>query len=93
MTSAMATGMTVTGIAGLSVGNLTATVTSNSASSPNPVQVATLIPVVTPSSAGLAATATSVTIHGFGFDPTAAHDAVSFSGGVTGTVSSARPRR
>ena len=53
------------------------------------MSVATVIPVVTPSTASLAANATSLTINGFGFDPIAANDVVSLGGGVTGTVSTA----
>ena len=54
------------------------------------VQVATAAPVVTSSAAYINATATSMTIAGFGFDTTfAAHDSVTFNDGVTGTVMSA----
>src|SRR5262249_60298702 len=54
-----------------------------------PVQVATVVPVVTSSTADLTADSTSMTIGGFGFDTNAANDVVTFSGGVTGTVTSA----
>jgi hypothetical protein len=43
---------------------------------------------ITPSTASLAADATTLTINGSGFDPNAANDTVTFSGGATGTVSS-----
>ena len=90
VTSATATKLTVTSLSGLTVGSLTATVTSNSVSSTSAVQVATVIPVVTTSTASLGVNATTLIIDGFGFDTTAAHDVVSFGGGVTGTVSSAK---
>jgi hypothetical protein len=48
-----------------------------------------VVPVVTYSAASIAATATSVTINGFGFGPTAANDTVTFSGTVKGTVTAA----
>ena len=89
MTSASSTQLTITSLSGLVVGNLTASVTVNSVSSGAPVQVATVIPVVTSSSANLPANATSLTINGFGFSTTAGNNAVSFSGGATGTVTSA----
>ena len=73
VTAATATTLTVTSLTGLTVGSLTATVTSNSVSGTSAVPVATVIPV----------------INGFGFDPIAANDVVSFGGGVTGTVSTA----
>jgi hypothetical protein len=37
----------------------------------------------------LAANATTVTIRGFGFDPTAAHNTVVFNNGAVGTVTAA----
>ena len=54
-----------------------------------PVQVATINPVVTPSSAGLSADATSITIAGLGFDSNIANDSVNFDNGVTGSVTGA----
>src|SRR5947208_12636970 len=50
------------------------------------VQVATVVPVVTSSTANLAANATTLTINGFGFSNTAADNTASFSGGVRGMV-------
>ncbi len=89
VTSASSTQLTVTSLSGLVVGNLTASVSVNGVSSGTAVQVATVIPVVTASAADVSVTATSLTINGFGFDSTAGNDTVSFSGGVTGTVTSA----
>ncbi len=89
VTSASSTQLTVTSLSGLAVGNLTASVTINGVSSGTAVRVATVIPVVASSSANLPITATSLTINGFGFSTTAGNDTVSFSGGVTGTVTSA----
>jgi hypothetical protein len=80
--------LTVTSLSGLTGGNLSASVTVNSGSS-SAVQVATVTPVVTPSMGSLPINATSLTINGFGFDPTAANDTVMFSGGVTGTMTTA----
>jgi len=45
--------------------------------------------VVTSSTATLAASATTITIHGFGFDPTAANNRVTFNDGAVGTVTAA----
>ncbi len=73
-------------------GTLTAVVTTDGATSGLPVQVGTVTPVITSSTAGLAANATSLTIAGFGFDTTVANDSVTFtdgSGAATGTVTSA----
>lgn len=89
VSSASATQLTVTDVTGLTAGNLTATVTSNSVSSGNPVQVATVTPVITENTADLAANATSLEIDGFGFSTTAANDVVKFNNGATGTVSTA----
>jgi hypothetical protein len=46
-------------------------------------------PIVTPNTPSLAATATTLTINGSGFDTNATNDVVTFSGGVKGTVTSA----
>ena len=89
VTGATATQLTVTGLTGLVVGPLTASVTVSGFSSGNPVQVATVIPVVTPSAVNLPANATTFSISGFGFSNTAANDTVTFSGGATGTVTAA----
>ncbi len=79
----------MTNLDDLTAGNLTVIVTINSVNSPKAVEVATVTPVVTPSTTGLGVNSTSMVIHGFGFDPTVAHDLVTFSGVVTGTVPSA----
>ena len=50
-----------------------------------------MTPVVTSSTASLAANATTLTINGFGFDTTAANNTVVFNDGAVGT--SPRPRR
>ncbi len=76
-------------VSALVSGSLTAVVTSSAVTSGTAVQVATVIPVVTPSTASLAHTATTMIIHGFGFSTTAANNVVTFSGGVTGTVTAA----
>jgi hypothetical protein len=89
VTSATATQLTVTSLSGLAIGNLSASVSVDGVSSSSPVQVATVVPVVTSSTANLAFNATSMTINGFGFDTKAANDTVSFSGGATGIVTSA----
>ena len=69
-----------------SLGSLTAIVTntSTSLSSGSAVQVATVIPVITPSSANLAANASGISISGFGFDSNKLNDGVTFSGAGTG---------
>ena len=90
--SATSTSLTVglTGLSSLTAGtSLTASATVDGISSGSAVPVATIAPVVTPGSVILAATATSLTIAGLGFDPTASHDSVTFNSGVTGTVISA----
>ena len=53
-------------------------------SSGTAVQVATVVPVVTSSTASLAINATTITINGYGFDPTAAHNTVTFNNGAVG---------
>ncbi len=70
-------------------GSLTAIVTTDSESSGAAVQVATVTPVVTSSTANLAANASQITINGFGFNPTAANNTVAFNDGAVGTVTAA----
>ena len=71
-------------------GTLTSSVSTDSISSGAPVQVATVIPAITPNSTGLiTANATTVIINGYGFDPTAANNTVTLDNGATGTVTSA----
>ncbi len=72
-----------------SVGNLTAVVTTNSIASGADVQVATVKPVVTSSTAGMAINAATLTINGFGFDTTPSRNNVAFNNGAIGTVTSA----
>src|SRR5262249_43907450 len=89
VTSATNTQLTVTSLTGLVSGSLTAVVKTNGVSSGAAVQVAPVTPVVTSSTANLAANATSMTIAGFGFDSTAGNNTVVFSGGATGSVTAA----
>jgi uncharacterized repeat protein (TIGR03803 family) len=92
VTSATTTSLIVSlsGVSGLTAGTLLhASVTVDGVSSGNPVQVATIAPVVTSSTANLPANATSLTINGLGFDKNTANDSVAFDNGVTGTISSA----
>ncbi len=70
-------------------GSLTAVVTTNTVSNGSAVQVATVQPVITPATSSLAANATTLTINGFGFSPTASNNTVSFTNGAVGTVTSA----
>ena len=70
-------------------GSLTAQVTTNGVSSASAVQVAKVIPVVTSSSSNLNAGAATLTINGYGFDPTAANNTVDFDGDAVGTVTAA----
>jgi len=89
VTAASSTGLGVNLPSSLIAGVLNATMTSDGVSSGTAVQVATITPVVTSSTASLAANATTVTINGAGFDPTAAHNTVTFNDGAVGTVTSA----
>ena len=88
-TSATATSLTVTFSTKPTAGNLTVVVTTDSIGSGSPVQVASVTPVVTSSAASLAASATTITISGSGFDPTASGNTVTFNGAATGTVTAA----
>ena len=92
VTAATSTTLTVslTGLGSVPGGTaLNASATVNGVSSGNPVQVATVIPVTTASSASIPDTATSMTIAGFGFDANPANDSVTFDNGVTGAVTAA----
>ena len=71
------------------LGNLTAVVTTNGATSGAPVQVANVIPVVTANTANLARTASSIVINGFGFSTTLANNTVTFNNGAVGTITRA----
>ena len=89
VSAATATSLTVTlSTQPTSVGAFTAVVSTNGTSSGTPVQVATLIPVVTSSTAALAANTTTLTINGFGFSSVASENTVSFTNGAVGTVTS-----
>ncbi len=72
-----------------SAGPLTASVTVNGVASGTAVQIATVVPVVTSAAANLAANSATLVINGFGFDPTAANNSVTFNNGVVGTVTTA----
>lgn len=94
--TASTTSLTVplAGIGTLTGGDaLTAVVTSYGVDSFTPVQVATVAPVVTSSTANLAASATSVVISGFGFGLTKANDSVTLTDGfghvISNTISTA----
>ena len=75
-------------------GNRTLTATYNgdakyNASAASPGAAHVVRPVVTLSAANIPTTASTVTINGAGFSTTAANNSVAFSGGATGTVSTA----
>jgi hypothetical protein len=85
VTASSSTQLTVGSLTGLVAGNLTAVVTSNSVSSGAAVQVATVTPVVTANNATILATASGLTINGFGFSSTPGNNTVAFGSG-SGTV-------
>ena len=92
VTSASATTLTVTFTTPpTGLGSLTATVTSAGLSTGAPVQVATLVPVVSTAMGVIGLNATTFAINGFGFDPIAANNTVILSNGAIGTVTSATP--
>lgn len=74
--------LTVGDLSGLAVGELDAVVTSDGVSTDPPVQIATIIPVVSPSTTSLGVNATTYTINGFGFDTNFANDSVTLSSGT-----------
>jgi hypothetical protein len=93
VTSATATSITVTfSTKPATAGSFTAVVNTGGISNPTAVQVASVTPVITSSSVNLAANASTLTINGFGFDPTAANNTVTFSNGAIGTVTAATAR-
>ena len=63
-----------------------ASVTTGGASSGAAVQVATVAPAVTASTAALAANAATMTINGSGFSTTPGNNTVVFNSGAVGTV-------
>ncbi len=87
VTSATATSLSVSFSTKPAAGALTALVTTNGVNNGTAVQVANVVPVITSSTANISPNATTITINGFGFDTTASRNVVTFSGGVTGTVS------
>ena len=89
VTGATPTQLTLGSLSGLGAGALNAAVTSNSVGSGAAVQVATVVPVITVSTANLAANATSLVINGFGFSATPANNTVVLTGGTAGTVTAA----
>ncbi|HSP17686.1 MAG TPA: hypothetical protein VLV78_23275 [Thermoanaerobaculia bacterium] len=90
VTAATATSLTVAfSVKPAIAGTLTAIVTTNTVSSGAAVQVATVIPVVTPSTASQPTSTTTVVINGFGFDPTPGNNVITFNLGAAGTVTTA----
>jgi hypothetical protein len=90
VTNATATALTVNlTTRPTTLGNLTAVVTTNGASSGAAVQVANVTPVVTAKTANLSRSASSIIITGFGFSPTLAENTVVFDNGAVGTVTRA----
>ena len=94
VTAATATALTVSlSTAPTTAGPLTAVVTTDSAGSGSPVQVATITPVVTTITSDLAANAHTLTIQGFGFDTTVGNNTVTLDDGAAGTVTAATSTR
>jgi dipeptidyl aminopeptidase/acylaminoacyl peptidase len=84
------TQLTIGKLKNLRAGVLTVRVVSHGKSSGVPVQIATVEPVVTVSTAALQTNAKTLTIHGFGFDSSsAANNVVTFGNGVKGKVTAA----
>ncbi len=87
---ATTTQLTVGNLKHLRAGILTATVSSHGANSGAPTQVATVLPVVTANTTDLKVNATTLILHGFGFDPTKlSNNIVTLSNGAKATVVSA----
>jgi hypothetical protein len=82
------TQLTITNLHGLIAGNLFATITIGSLTSPS-IEVAIVQPVVSIGTTQIAASPTSLVVKGTGFSGTAKNDTVQFSNGATGTVTSA----
>lgn len=91
VTASTATSLTVTFTTLPKAGNLTARVAVNGVLTGSAVQVASIIPVVTSSTADLLANSTALTINGFGFDPVATNNRVTLSNGAVGRVTAATP--
>src|SRR5208282_1327394 len=87
VTAATTTKLTVTLSGTLTTGALDAVVTTDGVSSGAAVQVATVTPVVTTSTASLATNGTTLTINGLGFDTVnPGNNVVAFSGAGVGTL-------
>lgn len=86
--SATATSLTVSYTTKPTAGLLSALVITDGINSGSLTSVATVVPTVTSSTANLATTATTLVIHGAGFDPIAARDLVALSSG-SGVVTAA----
>ena len=81
------TSMTATFSSTPVAGNLTASVLVTGIASPSStVQVATVVPVVTTSTANLADNANTLYLFGSSFDPTPGNNTVTFNDGAAGTV-------
>jgi hypothetical protein len=89
VTAATPTSLTVTfATKPAEAGSLTAIVSNGGGSSGSPVQVATVIPVITSSAANILSTDTGLAINGFGFSATPANNVITLSSG-SGTIASA----
>lgn len=71
------------------VGSLTAVVSCFGGSSGAAVQVATVVPVITGSTANVSVDSNMITIHGFGFSATPGNNIVVFDHGAVGSVTAA----
>ena len=91
VTAATSTHLTVTNPGGFIAGPLNASVTVNGVSSGPAFEVGVVTASLSPGNANLPASSTTLTIHGFGFDPNVANDVVTFGGGAYGTVTAATP--
>jgi hypothetical protein len=80
--------LSIDDFSGLVAGALSVTVTVDGAGG-SQTQVAMVTPAVSSNTNNLSPIATTLTIDGFGFDSNAANDSIAFSGGATGTVSTA----
>jgi hypothetical protein len=88
VTNSTATSLTVTYTTKPTAGLLSALVVTDGASNGSLTPVATVVPIVTASTANVLVTATTLIITGIGFDPIASHDLVALSSG-SGIVTAA----
>jgi hypothetical protein len=88
VTSATAISLTVTYTTKPTAGLLSALVISDGVTNGSLTPVATVVPIVTASTANVPVTATTLVITGIGFDPIASHDLVALSSG-SGVVTAA----